>query len=518
MNDTVCQDFSVRSVHPLDGRLAPPFCAIHMRGAGERPSGNRIPLRTSFIHHEHVLRGFQIGINMRPFSFHTGGQRPFKTRSHTVRCTSYVASWAMGVVLCLVLFSGCATPQPSLEISEADARADLARLEQELAQHPEDVEVKRDLGTLYVLVGRSREGQRLLVDAYEADSDDPKTLFYLGLASERLDRLDQALQLYERYGDIDASSPYRAALQGRYDLVLRDLARRQARQQVAQCLERGQCSSASPSTVAVLPLVYQGGNERFAPIGRGLAELISIDLANVAALTVVERVRLQAVLDEIGRSQTGSFDPNVGPETGQLLGAGQVVNGAFTVQNDERVDLRALLSSVDSSSRDLESGSAEINRLFELQQAVVRQTLEALGVRVRPEVEERIQTPATQSFEAFLAFSRGLDAEDRRAYREAAGHYQRAQQIDPAFRVAAVRASQASALSQASTGVLPTPVLTSSIDMTRLRLSNMPTAGTLTAPGTERDRPDGEWSTVGAVPLEPLPLPPPPTTGDGGAQ
>lgn len=460
---------------------------------------------------------------MRSLFVHIGDTETGSIQLSTGRCGSVreiscVASWAMGVVFCLALLTACATPKPSLEISEADARADLERLEQELAENPRDVEVKRDLGALYVLVGREEQGQRLLVDAFEAKGDDPKTLFYLGLASERLERFDQALHLYERYGDIDPSSPYRTALQGRYDLVLRELARRQAQQQVAQCLERGQCSSASPSTVAVLPLVYQGGNDRYAPIGRGLAELISIDLANVAALTVVERVRLQAVLNEIGRSQTGAFDPNSGPEAGQLLGAGQVVNGAFTVQNEQRVDLRALLSSVESGSRDLESGSAEINRLFELQQAIVRQTLEALGIGVSPDVEEQIQTPPTQSFEAFLAFSRGLDAEDRRAYREAAGHYRRAQQIDPGFRVAAVRASQASALNQASTGVLPTPVLTSSINMTRLRLSNMPTVGGLAAPGSERDRPDGEWSTVGVVPLEPLPLPPPPTTGDGGAQ
>lgn len=455
---------------------------------------------------------------MRSLSNHSGGDRPSTVSSRGARRVPRVGSWLTCVALCVLLFAGCAAPQPSLEITEADARADIVRLEQKLAENPQDVEVKRDLGTLYVLVGRSQEGQRLLVDAFEANENDPKTLFYLGLASERLDRLDQALQLYERYGDVEPSSPYREALQGRYDLVLRDLARRQAQQQVAQCLDRGQCSSASPSTVAVLPLVYQGGNARFAPIGRGLAELISIDLANVDALTVVERVRLQAVLNEIGRSQTGAFDPNAGPETGQLLGAGQVVNGAFTVQNERQVTLRALLSSVESGSRDLESGSAEINRLFELQQAIVRQTLEALGVGISPEVQEQLQTPPTQSFEAFLAFSRGLDAEDRRAYREAAGHYRRAQQIDPGFRIAAVRASQASALNQASTGALPTPVLTSSIDMTRLRLSNMPSAASLTAPGTERDRPDGEWVTVGGIPVEPLPLPPPPSTGDGGAQ
>lgn len=453
---------------------------------------------------------------------HSGGDRPSRLRVYGVRgpyvraCT-VAWSFIFGV-LAFALLAGCATPQPSLEITEAEARPDLARLEKDLAENAQDVEVKRDLGALYVLVGREERGQRLLVDAFEANENDPKTLFYLGLASERLDRLDQALRMYERYGDVDASSPYRAALQGRYDLVLRELARQQARQQVAQCLDQGQCSSASPSTVAVLPLVYQGGNERFAPIGRGLAELISIDLANVASLTVVERVRLQAVLDEIGRSQTGPFDPNAGPETGQLLGAGQVVNGAFTVQNEQRVTLRALLSSVDAGSQDLESGSAEINRLFELQRAIVRQTLEALGIGVTPEIDEQLETPPTQSFEAFLAFSRGLDAEDRRAYREAAGHYRRAQQIDPGFRVAAVRASQASALNQAATGVLPTPVLTSSIDMTRLRLSNMPTTGSLDAPGTERDRPDGEWATVGVVPLEQLPLPPPPSSGGDGAQ
>lgn len=50
-----------------------------------------------------------------------------------------------------------------------------------------------------------------------------------------------------------------------------------------------------PGVVAVLPLAFSGSDTSLTPGERGLAELLTTDLARSSRLTVVERIRLQAV-------------------------------------------------------------------------------------------------------------------------------------------------------------------------------------------------------------------------------
>ncbi len=426
-------------------------------------------------------------------------------------CTG-VAGAAIALLLA-VAGAGCA-PQPTLELRPEEARAEIGRLEARLEERPGDVRTLRDLGTLYVLTDRLERGQSLLLEAFEGKMDDPKTRFYLGLARERSGAFGQALRLYQGFADVGSGSPYRRALRGRHDLVLRRLAQQEAERDVARCLEAGRCAGASPTTVAVLPLRFQGGDERFARVGRGLAELVSIDLSRVERLTVVERVRLQALLAEIERSQGAQFRADVGPRTGRLLGAGQLVGGAFTVQDERDLRLSMRLASVDGRARDLETGSSALARLFELQKRIVFRIVEELGIELTPAEREGIQAVPTQNLQAFLAFSRGLDFDDRGEYVQAAGAFRRAREIDPSFQMAASREAETAALADATAGRLPTPVVSPSINLTDLRLGNMPSTGGPAPAGSERD-PDGEFSGAGGtLGPQPLPLPPPPSTGN----
>jgi tetratricopeptide (TPR) repeat protein len=425
--------------------------------------------------------------------------------------------WLRGVTLPFLLagiitLAGCA-PQPTLEVDPGEMRGTVERLERRLEQRPDDTETLRDLGALYVLTKRPRQGQGVLMRAFEADANDPKTLFYLGLAAERLRRFDQALQLYERYPEVPSASPYRAALQGRHELVLRRLVEEEARRAVTRCLRDGTCSAAAPSTVAVLPLRYQGGNQRFAPLGLGIAELVSIDLAHVDAITVVERVRLQALLDEIDRAQGPGFNQNVGPQTGRLIGAGQLVGGAFTVENDRAVRLNMRVSGVDGTSRSLQTESAQLDRIFAVQKAIVFGVVDALGIELTAAERAAIQFVPTESLQAFLAYCRGLDAERQGLYSRAARAYGQARALDPGFQAAVRRATETTALGQAASGLLPAPLLETAVDLSALRLANMPSIDGVFSLPAPRD-PDGEWSrTSGDLGLPPLPLPPEPSTG-----
>lgn len=417
------------------------------------------------------------------------------------------AGWLAGLLVLLVL-AGCA-PRPSLELDEAAARAEIRSLEEQLARAPNDVATQRDLGSLYVLTQREQEGRHLLMRAFEQDDDDPKTLFYLGLATERIGRLDHALRLYERYPDVPASSPYRKPMRGRHEWVLREMVREQVAQEVPRCLNQNACDPAEPSTVAVLPLSYQGGDTRYAVVGRGLAELVSIDLSSVRQLTVVERVRLQAVLDEIALGQTGAVDPNSAPQVGRLLGAGQIVGGAYSVAGGRDLSFSTRLASADGATQALDTESARLTDLFRVQKRIVFRVIDALDIQLTAEERAAIETVPTQNLQAFLAFSRGLLEEDRGNFQGAARAYQRAAELDPTFRTAARRAEQAELLGDAEAGRVAEPSLQPTLNLIDVRLGNMETGAGAFTPQGERT-PAEETTPLPAPSLGPLDDPPPP--------
>lgn len=417
----------------------------------------------------------------------------------------------------VLVISACA-PRPSLEMDEAAARAEIRELEEQLSRTPNDRGVQRDLGSLYVLTKREQDGRHLLMRAFERNDDDPKTLFYLGLANERIGRLDLALQLYERYPDVPSSSPYRGPMRGRHEWVLREMVRAEIARTVPRCLNQNACDPAQPSTIAVLPLRYQGGDDRYAVVGRGLAELVSIDLASVRQLTVVERVRLQAVLDELALGQSGAVDPSTAPTVGRLLGAGKVVGGAYSVVDGRDLSFSTRLAGADGSATPLDTESARLVELFRVQKRIVFGIVDALGVQLTAEERAAIETVPTQNLQAFLAYSRGLLEEDRGNFRGAAQAFRQAAELDPSFQSAARRSEQAELLSDAEAGRVVEPSLQQpTLNLMDVRMTNMETGAGAFTPQGERQAVEEARGTQSVEPPPeprgPLTLPPDPPSG-----
>jgi len=106
---------------------------------------------------------------------------------------------------------------------------------------------------------------------------------------------------------------------------------------------------ASPRTVAVMPLRFVGPDSTLQPLERGFAELITIDLSRSHLLTVVERARIQALLDELSLQQSGQTDANTNVRAGKIIQAGRIVSGQIAqVARGLRVDA-AILNTQTSS-------------------------------------------------------------------------------------------------------------------------------------------------------------------------
>lgn len=424
---------------------------------------------------------------------------------------------AFGVLLLAGL--GCG-PTGALEQDPEAAREEIRRLEARLARSPADADLLRRLGALYIRTGQYAEGRDRLARAHTTDPNDPRTLFYLGLAHEYLGDETSALALYQRFADVPRRSPYRRLMQGRFRALTRELARREVQDVLAAERTLGAdfaslTDTLETTTVGVFPLRYQGQDDRYAPLGRGLSELMMLDLAQIDRLRVVERVRLQALLDEQALGQTDVVDPTTAPRRGLLLGAGTVVGGTYAVVGDADVQ-------IDVSAFDVVGGQAPpplsasetLANLIRAEKALVLRLVESLGLELTPQEQARILVIPTENLEAFRAYSLGLLQDDAREFALAAASFEQAAALDPGFSLAQEKAAEAASLAAAGTpeaaldlaaAAEPRPEAGANplIDARLQNLSNSLDAGLV--PGTDHR----EGLEPDALPPLPPPLPPP---------
>ncbi len=81
----------------------------------------------------------------------------------------------------------------------------------------------------------------------------------------------------------------------------------------------------------------------WAPLAKGLPQMMMTEIAVNPDLRLVERDRLQAVLDELKLTQSALVDPNTAQRVGKIIGAKYMLSGNTTVFADKklRFDLHA---------------------------------------------------------------------------------------------------------------------------------------------------------------------------------
>jgi hypothetical protein len=257
-----------------------------------------------------------------------------------------------------------------------------------------------------------------------------------------------------------------------------------------------------------------------------MAELISIDLSQVASLQLVERSRLQDLLDEMRLSASEGFDATMAPRMGCLVGAGRLVGGVYNVLPGDNLRFDAALWDNDQRN-DLDPQSDVVSSFMALEKRLVFDMLARMGIEPTPAERQRIEQIPTQNLQAFLAYSRGLESEDAGVFGEAAEFYRQATIHDPNFRMAEDKADEAEGMAQAG-GELnraltaafqadPSPGLigTFGIDPMTNILSNLNgNIGAGVVPGTDQRRPADACIEGACEAMLPNPPDPPARSGN----
>lgn len=322
-------------------------------------------------------------------------------------------------------------------------------LESQQAAHPGDPVVLARLGVAYYKAARYPDARAALDSAVAGDPRSGLAAIYLGMTTEELGDFTAARTAYEHYVEIARSSDLRNVARQRLSLIGRRELEYQARQALAQEATLSQ-QPPEANTVAVMPFSYTGTNEQIQPLTRGLAQLVITDLAKSRQVRVLERERMQTMLEEMRLSAEGRADPQSAVRSGRLLRAERVVQGSLAERGDQlRVD--AAVVDVGTAGVTASAGTQDqLNRIFDLEKELVFAIFNNLGIQLTDAEREAINQRPTENLQAFLAYSRGLEAEDRGDFLAAQQFFTQAQQIDPSFQAAAQSATQATDLGVAA--------------------------------------------------------------------
>jgi TolB-like protein len=190
----------------------------------------------------------------------------------------------------------------------------------------------------------------------------------------------------------------------------------------------------APNTVAVLPFHNRSANPQLNPLQKGFAFLLITDLAQVEGISIVERIRLQALVEELGIGASGLVEKDSAPRVGKLLGAGYLVGGDLSSsQQTELGILSDLLQVKDQNSLGRPSADGRLAQVFDLEKKVLFEIIALLKVKLTKQQMEKLKKPLTTSYEALISLSLGLDASDRGNYTGAAYYYHKALDEDPKF-------------------------------------------------------------------------------------
>ncbi len=201
--------------------------------------------------------------------------------------------------------------------------------------------------------------------------------------------------------------------------------------------ERGSFPEGPRNTVAVINYHNQTGRKDLDILQKGLAVMLISDLAKLDKIQVVERIKVQALLDEIDFGANDLVDPTTAPRLGRMLKAYYIAGGEILAGQLKRIRLGSSILDVPSGKLHRQApNEGELNDLFQLQKNILFGVLKQLNVFLTPKERAELNRPITTSVKALFDLFRAIHHSDQGQHQEAAKFYRLALSEDPKLSLA----------------------------------------------------------------------------------
>ena len=291
-----------------------------------------------------------------------------------------------------------------------------------------------DQGVTQFQKGERNRAKETLEHAKEVFSSNYAVPYYLGLIYLEEGRRSDAIAQWQQYVLMDPKSEDSLKIRKYLTLLIREEAVEYAKQAVANeaALLRGPVAD---NTVAVTTFKNLG-SENLVTLGKGMSAMLIHDLSQVPDLQVVERVKLQALLQEMNLGTSGLVDQKTAPKVGKLLKSKHVTTGSLADLEKENLQIVSALVDTEQMDRiDTQEAQGALKRFYDLEKTIACSIIEDLG-RDCGKMPGAFGKIHTKSLAALTAFSVGLNYLDQEKYDEAREAFQKAINEDPEFDLA----------------------------------------------------------------------------------
>ena len=302
--------------------------------------------------------------------------------------------------------------------------------EEFLSEKPDSIQARSRLGFAYLKTGRYDLAIEAFNTALSAKPGDPYSVLYLGMAYLHKEQFSKAVEVWQTYRN-KKQPAVEKEVKRLMTLVLISRSQRLAKKAMAE-EEKLKTIMPGGNTIAVFYYQDLSPDKSMLAFQKGLAAMVITDMSKIKSLKVVERLRLQALLEEMDLGKTGIVDDRTAPRAGRLVGAEKLVVGNLTLGINAATSLA-------STSEENIMGSAMCTEkredFFKLPCCIIREVAEILRIDLTKQ-PEKICIVHTENYDAFIYFGKGLHEMDLGNWQEARDFFTKALKKDPQFQLA----------------------------------------------------------------------------------
>jgi len=277
--------------------------------------------------------------------------------------------------------------------------------------------------------------QKMCKIILKVDSRNGGALFYAASSLEQQDKLDWAIKFYKQFPRVNIQDPYRSFLEARYRLLMNQELAKNMRAAIKREREI-EIDKIPENSIAVLYFVDSEQTNELNSLSKGLAEMLISDLRQINQLKVVDRQKVQTLMEELQLNISDLTDPNIIQRFGKILQARTIVSGGLITTMAELHVTTNLVNVSGSKTFDVDQYSGSFENVLSIQKDILLGILEHLDIQLSFQEQDRLLETATQNFDAFMDYCSGIDLMDQQLYADAAASFKNALEVDPDFSLA----------------------------------------------------------------------------------
>ncbi len=174
--------------------------------------------------------------------------------------------------------------------------------------------------------------------------------------------------------------------------------------------------ASDPKTIAVLYFENNSvvDKDKLDPLKKGLADMMITEMTKIKGLRVVERQRIQSIIEELNLNETDMVDKTTTQKMGKLLGAKVMLFGGFSnLFNDKlRIDVRIVRTETGETLK-AEEETGELDEFLTMLQSLVKKIAKDLDVKMTSEDEDRLEASKDGNFDGYVTYAKALNFEDQ---------------------------------------------------------------------------------------------------------